>query len=145
MEQTKKHSTTAADVDQGRSIQALHGVRYQTADVQRAADFYTRHFGFKLEHQHLPEFATVSLGGFHLLLSGPGASGSRPMPNGTRQEAGGWNRIVLGATDVAREIERLKKAGLTFRNEMESGPAGRQVMVEDPDGNPIEIFEPAAR
>ena len=123
----------------------MHGVRYQTADVQRAADFYTRHFGFKLEHQHLPEFATISLGDFHLLLSGPGASGSRPMPSGTRQEAGGWNRIVLRATDLAGEIERLRKAGLAFRNEMESGPAGRQIMVEDPDGNPVEIFEPARK
>ena len=148
MEQTKKRSTAVSDKaerDQGQSIQGLHGVRYQTTDVQRAADFYTKHFGFKLEHQHLPEFATVSLGGFHLLLSGPGASGSRPMPDGRRQETGGWNRIVLHTTDVAREIERLKKAGLTFRNQMEAGPAGRQIMVEDPDGNPIEIFEPAAK
>ena len=148
MDRSQRRSPTAADearADEGRSIQGIHGVRYQTTDVPRAADFYVRHFGFKLEHQHLPEFATVSLGGFHLLLSGPGASGSRPMPNGTRQDAGGWNRIVLRTSDVAGEIERLKKAGLTFRNEMESGPAGRQVMVEDPDGNPIEIFEPAAR
>jgi glyoxylase I family protein len=111
--------------------------------VQRAADFYTRHLGFKLEHQQLPAFATVSLGGFKLLLSGPGASGSRPMPDGRRQEAGGWNRIVLRVTDVAREVQRLEKAGLTFRNEMETGPGGRQVQLEDPDGNPIELFEPA--
>ena len=129
--------------DHERSIHGLHGVRYQTTDVKRAADFYTRHLGFTLEHQHLPEFATVSLGSFHLLLSGPGASGSRPMPDGRRQEAGGWNRVVLRATNVALEIERLKRAGLTFRNQMETGPAGRQVMLEDPDGNPIEIFEPA--
>lgn len=127
------------------AIQALHGVRYQTADVQRAADFYTKLLGFKLEHQQLPAFASVSLGGFMLLLSGPGASGSRPMPDGRRQEAGGWNRIVLRVTDVAREIERLKKAGVKFRNEMESGPGGRQVQIEDPDGNPIELFQPAQR
>ena len=131
--------------DDERSIQGLHGVRYQSTDVQRAADFYTTHLGFRLEHQQLPAFATVSLGGFKLLLSGPGASGSRPMPDGRRQEAGGWNRIVLHVTDVAREIERLKKAGVKFRNEMETGPAGRQIQIEDPDGNPIELFEPARR
>jgi glyoxylase I family protein len=129
----------------GRSIQGLHGVRYQSTDVQRAADFYTTHLGFTLEHQQLPAFATVSLGGFKLLLSGPGASGSRPMPDGRRQVAGGWNRIVLHVADVAREIERLEKAGLTFRNEMETGPGGRQIQLEDPDGNPIELFEPARR
>jgi len=129
--------------DHDSSIRGLHGVRYQTSDVQRAADFYTRHLGFKLEHQQLPAFATVSLGGFKLLLSGPGASGSRPMPDGRRQDPGGWNRIVLTVTDVAREIERLKAAGLKFRNEMETGPGGRQIQLEDPDGNPIELFEPA--
>lgn len=134
-----------AGPDREKSILGLHGVRYQSADVRRAAEFYTTHFGFTLEHQHLPEFATVALGGFKLLLSGPGASGSRPMPDGRRQEAGGWNRIVLHVTDVAREIARLRKAGLTFRNEMETGPAGRQVQLEDPDGNPIELFEPARR
>ena len=128
-----------------RSIQGLHGVRYQSTDVQRAVAFYTNYLGFTLEHQKLPAFATVSLGGFKLLLSGPGASGSRPMPDGRRQEAGGWNRIVLHVTDVAREIERLEKAGVKFRNEMESGPAGRQIQLEDPDGNPIELFEPARR
>jgi glyoxylase I family protein len=126
-------------------IQGLHGVRYQCTDVQRAADFYTTHLGFRLEHQQLPAFATVSLGSFKLLLSGPGASGSRPMPDGRQQKAGGWNRIVLHVTDIAREIESLEKAGVTFRNEMESGPAGRQVQIEDPDGNPIELFEPAQR
>ena len=131
--------------DHEPSIQGLHGVRYQTTDVQRAADFYTTYLGFKLEHQQLPAFATVSLGGFKLLLSGPGASGSRPMPDGQRQTAGGWNRIVLHVADVAREIERLRKVGLKFRNDMETGPAGRQIQLEDPDGNPIELFEPARR
>ena len=121
----------------------LHGVRYQSADVERAVEFYTTHLGFTLEHQQLPAFAAVSLGDFHLLLSGQGASGSRPMPDGRQQQAGGWNRIVLRVTDVAREIERLKTAGVTFRNAMETGPGGRQVQIEDPDGNPIELFEPA--
>jgi glyoxylase I family protein len=148
MKSTEKNSAAVSDEagrDRERSIHGLHGVRYQSTDVQRAVDFYTKHLGFKLEHQQLPAFATVSLGGFNLLLSGPGASGSRPMPDGRRQEAGGWNRIVLQVTDVAREIERLEKAGLKFRNEIETGPAGRQIQLEDPDGNPIELFEPARR
>jgi glyoxylase I family protein len=127
------------------AIEGLHGVRYQSTDVQRAADFYTTHLGFKLEHQQLPAFASVSLGDFTLLLSGPGASGSRPMPDGQPQQAGGWNRIVLQVKDVAGEIERLKMAGVTFRNQMESGPGGRQVQIEDPDGNPIELFEPGSQ
>jgi glyoxylase I family protein len=146
MKPTERGSAAVSDEagrDRPRSIRGLHGVRYQTSDVQRAAAFYTDHLGFDLEHQQLPAFATVSLGGFKLLLSGPGASGSRPMPDGRRQEAGGWNRIVLHVTDLGREIERLQQAGLTFRNAMETGPAGRQVQIEDPDGNPIELFEPA--
>ena len=124
-------------------ILGLHGIRYQIKDVQRAVDFYTKHLGFKLEHQQLPAFATVSLGDLKLLLSGPGASGSRPMPDGRRQEPGGWNRIVLRVSDIARALEMLKKAGLPFRNQMETGPGGRQIQIEDPDGNPIELFEPA--
>jgi glyoxylase I family protein len=146
MKRTTRGSVDVSDEagrDHERSIQGLHGVRYQATDVRRAADFYTRHLGFTLEHQQLPAFAIVSLGGFKLLLSGPGASGSRPMPDGRRQEPGGWNRIVLHVIDVAREIERLEKAGLKFRNEMETGPGGRQIQIEDPDGNPIELFEPA--
>jgi glyoxylase I family protein len=121
----------------------LHGVRYLVADVSRAVTFYTTHFGFTLEHQQLPAFAIVSLGDFKLLISGPTASGSRPMPDGRRQEPGGWNRIVLRVTDLPARIEALKKAGLHFRNTMEVGPAGKQIQVEDPDGNSIELFEPA--
>ena len=126
-------------------VKDFHGVRYQVSDVSRAVAFYTGHLGFKLEHQHLPAFATVSLGGLDLFLSGPEASGSRPMPNGQRQQPGGWNRIVLQVADLPAGIERLRKAGLHFRNEMESGPAGRQIQLEDPDGNAIELFEPARR
>jgi glyoxylase I family protein len=96
-----------------------------------------------LEHQQLPAFASVSLGDFMLLLSGPGASGSRPLPGGASQEPGGWNRVVLRVTDLPAQIEALKKAGLKLRNQMEVGPGGRQIQVEDPDGNPIELFEPA--
>jgi glyoxylase I family protein len=124
-------------------IVGFHGIRYQITDVPRAVDFYTKRLGFKLEHQQLPAFATVSLGDLKLLLSGPGASGSRPMPDGRRQEPGGWNRIVLRVTDVGQAIEALTKAGVQLRNQMESGPGGRQIQLEDPDGNPIELFEPA--
>jgi glyoxylase I family protein len=91
----------------------------------------------------LPAFANVSLGPLQLLLSGPEASGSRPMPDGHRQEPGGWNRVVLRAADLPALVASLKKAGLRFRNEMEVGPAGKQIQLEDPDGNPIELFEPA--
>jgi glyoxylase I family protein len=121
----------------------LHGVRYQVKDVSRAVAFYTDHLDFKLEHQQLPAFANVSLGDFQLLLSGPGASGSRPMPDGHRQEPGGWNRVVLRVADLPARIEALKEAGVHFRNEMEVGPGGKQIQLEDPDGNPIELFEPA--
>lgn len=122
---------------------SVHGVRYQVKDVARASAFYTDHLGFTLQHQQLPAFASVSLGGFTLLLSGPGASGSRPMPGGNSQEPGGWNRVVLRVTDLAAHIEALRKAGVAFRNQMEVGPGGRQIQIEDPDGNPIELFEPA--
>ena len=135
-------SDHSAGTGHGAALQ-LHGVRYQVADVGRAVTFYTTHLGFKLEHQHLPAFATVSLGDFKLLISGPTASGSRPMPDGRRQEPGGWNRVVLRVADLPARIEALKKAGLQFRNTMEVGPAGKQVQLEDPDGNPIELFEPA--
>jgi glyoxylase I family protein len=122
---------------------SVHGVRYQVKDVARASAFYTGHLGFTLEHQQLPAFASVSLGGFKLLLSGPGASGSRPMLGGKSQEPGGWNRVVLRVTDLPARIDALKRAGVTFRNQMEVGPGGRQIQIEDPDGNPIELFEPA--
>ena len=123
-------------------VQAVHGVRYQVKDVARSVAFYTTHLGFTLEHQQLPAFASVSFGDAQILLSGPQASGSRPMPNGSRQEPGGWNRVVLRVNDLAAFIETLKKAGLHFRNDMETGPGDKQIQVEDPDGNPIELFEP---
>jgi glyoxylase I family protein len=126
-------------------VQGVHGIRYQTKDVARSVAFYTTHLGFTLEHQQLPAFASVSLGDVDILLSGPQASGSRPMPSGQQQEPGGWNRVVLRVKDLPSFIETLKKAGLRFRNEMETGPGGKQIQVEDPDGNPIELFEPAAR
>ena len=125
-----------------RFVKSFHGVRYQVGDVQRAVAFYTEIFGFELDHQQLPAFANVSLGDCRILLSGPGASGSRPMPDGRQQTPGGWNRVVLRVADLPVVIATLKQAGLHFRNEMEVGPGGRQIQVEDPDGNPIELFEP---
>ena len=124
---------------------SLHGVRYQVTDVARTAAFYTDHLGFRLEHQQLPAFASVLLGDFRLLLSGPGASGSRPMPGGKSQQPGGWNRVVLRVVNLPTRIHALKNAAVKFRNQMEAGPAGRQIQIEDPDGNPIELFEPGGR
>ena len=127
------------------SINAVHGFRYQVKDVARAVAFYTHRLGFTLKHQQPPAFAAVSLQGVDILLSGPGASGSRQMPNGQQQQPGGWNRIVLKVTDLPACIAALKHAGVTLRNEMETGPGGRQIQIEDPDGNPVELFEPASR
>jgi len=135
--------TAPSNVDARTFITRLHGVRYQVKDVARSVSFYTEHLGFTLEHQQLPAFASVSLGDSQILLSGPAASGSRPMPNGQRQEPGGWNRIVLQVSDLKHCIDAFKRDGLRFRNDMETGPGGRQVQIEDPDGNPIELFEPA--
>ncbi len=124
-------------------VQAVHGVRYQVKDVARSVEFYTTHLGFTLEHQQPPAFASVSFGDVTILLSGPQASGSRPMPDGQPQQPGGWNRVVLRVNDLAAFIDVLKQSAIHFRNNLEVGPGGRQVQIEDPDGNPIELFEPA--
>jgi len=126
-------------------ILRLWGVRYQVKEVQRSIAFYTMMLGFNLDQQNLPAFGQVSIGNLKLILSGPGASGSRSMPNGRQQEPGGWNRIVLQVQDLPARIVELKKVGVHFRNEMEVGPGGRQILLEDPDGNSIELFEPAQR
>jgi glyoxylase I family protein len=145
MARAAKTTKTAQEGHAGEDlfVQAVHGVRYQVEDVARSVEFYTTHLGFTLVHQQLPAFAGVSLGNVQMLLSGPQASGSRPMPDGRRQEPGGWNRVVLRVEDLAAFIDVLKEAGLHFRNNMETGPGGRQILIEDPDGNPIELFEPA--
>jgi glyoxylase I family protein len=119
-------------------------VRYQVADVERSVAFYTGRLGFKLERQSGSAFAMVSSGGLMLYLSGPGSSGSRPMPDGRRQEPGGWNRIVVQVKDLPARVETLRQAGVRFRNQIETGPGGRQIQIEDPDGNPVELFEPAS-
>jgi glyoxylase I family protein len=121
----------------------LWGARYQVKEVQRSIMFYTKMLGFNLDQQNLPAFGQVSIRNLKLILSGPGASGSRPMPDGRQQEPGGWNRIVLQVQDLPARIAELRKDGVHFRNEIEVGPGGRQIQVEDPDGNPIELFEPA--
>ena len=120
------------------------GVRYQVKDVQRSISFYTQTLGFHLDRQNLPAFGQVSIGDLKLILTGPGASGSRPTPDGREQEPGGWNRVVLRVKDLSACIGELKSQGVRFRNEMETGPGGKQIQVEHPDGNPIELFEPAA-
>ena len=126
-----------------RFVKGFHGVRYQVNDVLRSVTFYTGHLGFTLKHQQPPAFANVSLGELDILLSGPGASGSRPMADGRRQEPGGWNRLVLEVDDLPSRVAAMKKAGFRFRNEIETGPGGKQIQLEDHDGNPVELFEPA--
>ena len=126
-----------------RLIVGFWGVRYQVKDVQRSIDFYTKTLGFTLDMQHLPAFGQVSIGGLKLILSGPGASGSRPLPDGRQQQPGGSNRVLLRVQDLSACIARLKETGLRFRNDMEAGPGGKQIQIEDPDGKPIELFEPA--
>jgi glyoxylase I family protein len=141
---SKPSSEIAANTNEGQSVVlGLWGVRYQVKDVSRSIDFYTKQLGLKLDMKNLPAFGQVSGGNFKLILSGPGASGSRPMPDGRQQEPGGWNRMILQVKDLPARIEALKNAGLHFRNEMEVGPGGKQIQLEDPDGNPIELFEPA--
>jgi catechol 2,3-dioxygenase-like lactoylglutathione lyase family enzyme len=115
-------------------------VRYQVTAVEPSIAFYTEQLGFKLDQRTGP-FAAVSRGSLRLILSGPGTSGARPMPDGRLQQPGGWNRILLYVEDLRAEIERLRPRGVRFRNEIESGPGGSQILLEDPDGNLIELHE----
>lgn len=118
-------------------------VRYMIDDVPAAIGFYTTHLGFTLDHDASPAFAAVSRDGVRLLLSGEGSSGKRPLADGRRQEPGGWNRIHLQVSDLESEVERLRAARVPFRTkEIVSGPGGAQVIIEDPSGNPIELFQP---
>ena len=121
----------------------LVSVRYMVDDVEESIDFYTRHFGFAVRHRALPAFADVVRGRLRLLLAGPRSSAGRPMPDGRKPGPGGWNRIHFVVDDIAGEVERLRSAGVEFRNDIISGPGGRQILLDDPSGNPIELFQPA--
>ena len=119
-------------------------VRYIVKDVPQSVDFYTKHLGFHLEQQSAEDFAMLSRGELQLVLSpprGPGG-GSKPMPDGRRPEPGGWNRIILETADLEKEIARLRKAGVPFRNDVTTGPGGAQILVDDPSGNAVELFQP---
>ena len=121
----------------------LVSVRYMVDDVEDAVAFYTSHFGFTVRSNAAPAFADVVRGNLRLLLSSPASSAGRPMPDGRTPGAGGWNRIHFIVDDIAAEVERLRSAGVTFRNDIVSGPGGQQILLEDPAGNPIELFQPA--
>ncbi|MFY9635610.1 MAG: VOC family protein [Cellulosimicrobium cellulans] len=118
-------------------------VRYMVDDVDASIDFYTKHLGFTLRMSAAPAFADVARGQLRLLLSGPTSSAGRPMPDGAKPGPGGWNRIHLIVADIDAEVERLRAAGLSFRNNIVTGPGGRQILLEDPSGNVVELFQPA--
>ena len=118
-------------------------IRYMVNDVSTSIEFYTKQLGFKLTQQMGPAFAIVSKGDLNLWLSGPQTSAARPMPDGRKPEPGGWNRLVLEVENIESFITSMKSSGISFRNEIISGPGGKQILAEDPSGNPLEIFEPA--
>jgi len=120
-------------------------VRYMVDDVEAAIAFYTTHFGFAVRSNAAPAFADIVRGPLRLLLSGPKSSAGRPMPDGRQPGPGGWNRIHFIVEDIEAEVARLRAAGVRFRNDIISGPGGKQILLDDPSGNPIELFQPAGR
>jgi catechol 2,3-dioxygenase-like lactoylglutathione lyase family enzyme len=125
--------------------ETLVNVRYMVEDVKKAVDFYTTHLGFQLLSSAAPAFADVTRGNLRLLLSGPKSSAGRPMPDGALPGPGGWNRIHLIVDDLAAEVDKLRSAGVSFRNDIVTGPGGSQILLQDPSGNVVELFQPAAR
>ena len=121
----------------------LVSVRYMVDDVDAALDFYTKHLGFEPRMSAAPAFADVTRGNLRLLLSGPTSSAGRPMADGTKPGPGGWNRIHLIVADLDAEVSRLRDAGVRFRNDVVTGPGGSQILLEDPSGNYVELFQPA--
>lgn len=121
---------------------ATVNVRYMVDDVAAAVDFYTTHLGFTLISKTLPAFADVARGDLRLLLSGPASSAGRPLPDGRRPSPGGWNRIHLIVEELAKEVDRLRASGVQFRSDIVTGPGGSQIVLDDPSGNPIELFQP---
>jgi catechol 2,3-dioxygenase-like lactoylglutathione lyase family enzyme len=126
------------------SPEQMVSVRYMVDDVQAAVDFYTSHLGFTVRTNFAPAFADVTSGNLRLLLAGPASSAGRPMPDGRKPGPGGWNRIHLIVPDIGTEVARLRGEGVSFRNEVISGPGGKQILIEDPAGNVVELFEPAS-
>jgi catechol 2,3-dioxygenase-like lactoylglutathione lyase family enzyme len=120
-------------------------VRYMVDDVEAAVDFYTKHLGFILRSNMAPAFADVVRGNLRLLLSGPTSSAGRPMPDGAKPGPGGWNRVEFVVEDIVAEVERLRAEGVSFRNDIVTGPGGKQILLEDPSGNVIELFQPAGQ
>jgi catechol 2,3-dioxygenase-like lactoylglutathione lyase family enzyme len=120
-------------------------VRYMVDDVEAAIDWYTKHLGFSVISSHAPAFADVKRGSLRLLLSGPTSSAGRPMPDGERPKAGGWNRIHLIVDDIQAEVKRLRAGGVKFRNDIVTGPGGSQILLVDPSENFVELFQPARR
>jgi catechol 2,3-dioxygenase-like lactoylglutathione lyase family enzyme len=120
-------------------------VRYMVDDVDASVAFYTKHLGFELLTSASPAFANVRRGDLRLLLAGPQSSAGRPMPDGRTPGPGGWNRIHFVVDDIHAEVARLRDAGATFRNDIVTGPGGKQILLEDPSGNVVELFQPAAR
>ena len=126
-------------------LSEMVSVRYMVDDVEKAVDFYTAFLDFKVLNSFVPAFADVARGRLRLLLSGPASSAGRPMPDGAKPCPGGWNRIHLIVDDIEAEVARLRQAGAPFRSELIVGPGGKQILLQDPSGNMIELFQPAVR